>query len=186
MELAISALGAIFKGGATAGATAGASAAGGSVATAAGAGSTGLSIAQGLSTVASIIGTIGAGSAKADSYALQAGSEKLEAQREETAHVRRTTDLKQELLRVLGKNDVSFAAAGIDISGGVAEDARSAAEKRASTEISIDRSDTDARIAARRAAAAGYRRLGKAARRGALLDAAGQAIDFGSSLKQRG
>lgn len=192
MELAVSALGAMFGGGAAAGgaaaggAAAGGAAAGGGLAAAAGAGSTGLSIAQGLSTVASIIGTMSAGNSKADSYDLQAGASKLEAQREQTAGVRRTTDLKQELLRVLGNNDVSFAAAGIDISGGISADARAAAEKRAATEISIDRADTDARIAARRAQAAGYRRLGKASRRGALIDAAGQAIDFGTSLMNRG
>lgn len=187
MELAVSALGAMFGGGAAAGgAAAGGAAAGGGLAAAAGAGSTGMSIAQGLSTIASIVGTVSGGFQKKDSYDLQAGAANLEADREKTAGVRRTTDLKQELLRVLGNNDVSFAAAGIDISGGIAGDARAAAEKRAATEISIDRSDTDARIAARKAQAAGYRRLGKAARRGALIDAAGQAIDFGTSLMQRG
>lgn len=182
MEIATSILGSLFAGGSAAGGAA----AGSALAGTAGAGSTALSIVQGVATAASIIGTLSAGQQQSESYALQAGQSELEAMRERTAGLRRTTELKRELLRVLGDNDVSFAAAGIDITTGIAADARAAAEKRAATEISIDRADTDARIAARKAQAAGYRRLGKSARRGALLKAVGTGADYGASLLMRG
>ena len=143
-------------------------------------------ILQGVATAGSILGTLAAGNAKSDSYMLQAGSSDLAAQKEQTAGMKRSTGLKRELMKVLSDNDVAFAAAGIDIGTGAAADARNAAETRATQELSIDRADTDARIAERRAEAAGYRRNAKSAKRGALFQAIGQGASFGASLMQRG
>ena len=94
----------------------------------------------------------------------------------------RTTSLKKELAQALGENDVKFAAAGIDLSGGVAADNRQALESDATQEISIDRSDTSARYALHRSRAAGYRGLAKSTRRAGMLGALAKTASLGVSL----
>ncbi|NUR12357.1 MAG: hypothetical protein HOQ20_11020 [Bradyrhizobium sp.] len=161
MQAAISAIASIFGGGgAAAAATGGATAAG-------------LSGAQTLVGVLSAIGTLGAGFASAQASKDQADAVELQAGQDKVQDTQRQTQMKRTLLQVLGENDVTFAAAGIDISGGIAQDAKQTATKRAVDELTIDRRDSDFRMALAKMRAQGYRRQASSTIGGALLGAAG-------------
>ena len=94
----------------------------------------------------------------------------------------RQTAMKRELLKVLGENDVTFANAGIDISGGLAETTATQAKKRASEEITIDRRDADFQAALYRMRAQGLRTRGAIGLGGSLLSLASGAISSGIDL----
>lgn len=126
-------------------ATAGAGAAAAGAGAAAAGGITLTQVLSGVATVGSIFSTIAAGAAEAESLKNQAWEAQMQKGQEQIESVRRTTDMKRELARVLGENDVAYSAAGIDISSGVAAQGRATAETRAAQEVSIDRDQTAAR-----------------------------------------
>lgn len=174
MELALGAIakvgGLLFGGG---GAAAGATSAG------LGGASTLLSALQAVGTIAGGLAAAGASKDMAAQTELQAGQEKVES-------TQRQTQMKRSLLSVLGENDVAFAAAGIDISGGIAQQARQTANRRAADELTIDRRDSDFRRALLKMRAQGYRKQAKAQIGGALLSAAGGMINTGLNSAGRG
>lgn len=135
----------------------------------AGLGSTALTVLQGAMGLGSALSAIGQGKAASASYQLQATQADAEATQEKIAGMQRTTALKRELLKAVGESDVVYAAGGTDVGAGVAADARRSAAQRASTEISVDRSLMDARIALAKARASGYRRLAGEAETGGLI-----------------
>lgn len=92
-------------------------------------------------------GQLGAASAAASATRDQAREARLEAGQEQVASVQRQTAMKRELSRVLGANKVAFAAAGIDLAGGIAEDSAANEKKRAAQELSIDSRDSEFRAA---------------------------------------
>lgn len=187
MELAVAAMGKVFGSLGLAGASgAGAAAATGAAAAGAGMGSGALAALSGISTVFKVLGGIGAGKAADFQAQQQAVQTELQAGQEQLQSVQRQTSMKRELLRVLGQNDVTYAAAGIDLSAGVAQDAAASATKRASEEISIDQQDTDFRRALYRMRASGQRQAGKDAKRASLVSAIGDGLNFGISLAERG
>lgn len=171
MQLAVTALGKVF-GGAVGGAVAG--------------GSTALTILQGAATAVSVLGTISAGRAKARQSELLADQADLEAGQERVEGAQRQLAIKSELAKVLGENDQTFANAGIDISAGIAQSARTRANKTAASEISIDRRDQEFNAALFRLRAKGLRDQAKSERGGALLGAIGQGLQFGIDLRERG
>lgn len=131
------------------------------------------SLLSGVATVGGVLASIGAGNAQARSLDAQAAATRMEAENERVTSLQRSTAMKRELARILGENDVSYAAAGIDLGSGVAQEARGAAETRAAQEISIDRSMSDARRGMLRASAATYRRMARQARTTGFMNAAG-------------
>lgn len=183
MELAIAAIGKVATGigsafGIGSTAAAGAGAAGGTAA--------GLSGGQILTSALSALGTIGAGMQAAATSREAAVQADLEAGQERVSSQQRTTEMKRRLLDVLGENDVTFAAAGIDISGGIAAGARQQAQQRATTEISIERRDSDFRRALHRMRASGYRRRASGEIGGALIGALGTGAEAYSDMSIRG
>jgi hypothetical protein len=122
------------------------------------------SLLSGVATAGGVLAAIGAGRAQSESYKAQAFTSKMEADNEQVAGLQRQTAMKRELARILGENDVNYAASGIDLSGGVAKEARDTAEAQAAREINIDRSMTDAKRGMLRAGAATYRRMAKQAK----------------------
>ncbi|WP_336800484.1 hypothetical protein [Kaistia sp. MMO-174] len=185
VQLALGALAKVVGGAAASGAGASAAAAGtglGSFLT----GSTGLSILSGVATVGSALSSLAGGKQEAAGLRMQADQANFDARQEEVEGVRRTTKLKRALLQALGENDVAYAASGIDLGSGVAEDNRANAEKLAATEISIDRSTTEARAAMYRSRAASFTRLASSAESSSLLKALGIGAEGGLRLLQRG
>jgi hypothetical protein len=150
--------------------------AGGTTAAAAGSGLSAASILQGAATIGGVLASIGAGKAQAESYKAQAFEAELERENENAQHVQRASAFKRELLRIVGENDVSYAAAGIDLSAGAPADARQEQQSRVASEISIDRATTDARMAMLKARAASLRRLARNARTKNLLGGLDQGL----------
>lgn len=191
MEMAIAALGKVFAGmgGAAAGGLqmAGAGAAlGGAFPAAPGMAAGGLSALQGVMTAVSVLGAIGQGLSAASESREMAAQAELQAGQEKVAGLQRQNQIRRSLAQVLGENDVAFAAAGIDISHGIADQARSTAHKRAAQEISIDRQDADFRAAMHRMRASGYRRRARGQVGGALLGALGSGANYAIDLVGRG
>lgn len=179
MELAISALSSIFGGGGAAAAAAATTAA--ATGTAAG-----LTFGQIFATTLSALGTLGAAAASASASRQQADQADLQAGQEQVQAQQRETQMKRSLLNVLGQNDVTFAAAGIDLGQGIAQQTANTAKKEAMQQISIDRSDADFRSALYRARASGLRRQASAQLGGGLIGALGSFADLGSDIGQRG
>ncbi|QGZ33916.1 hypothetical protein [Stappia indica] len=180
MELAVAAiaqvgsalgLGASGTAAATAGAATGA---------ASGFGSTALSVLQGVGTAAGILGQLGGASESAALQAdIQAGQEKVQGTQAETR-------MKQELLRILGENQVATAAAGIDITAGIGQQANQTAKRRAASELSISRENSDMQSALYRLRANGLRTRARGERFGGLVGAFGTGAQFGIDLAARG
>lgn len=148
----------------------GAAAAGAGVA-AAGTGISAASILSGVATIGGVLSTIGAGKAQANAYKDQAFHAELEGKNEQAQGVQRNTQMKRELMRVLGENTVAAAAAGLDLGQGIASDQAVNAKTQAAQEITIDRATADARRAMYKARAAGYRRMAKEAKSASVFSA---------------
>lgn len=175
MQLAAGLAAKIFGGGAAA-----------ATGAAAGGGISAMSILSGAASLGGILATIGAGKAQAAGYKDQAFRSKLEAQSEVAQGIQRRTGLKRELLRVIGENSVSAAAAGLDLGAGLAAENRDTASDLAGRELSIDRETQDARRAMLMAQAAGYRRMAKEAKRTAMFQAFGQGFNALAGMAERG
>ncbi len=186
MELAVAALGKVFAG---VGLSSAAGTAAGTAATAAGtaaAGSGALTALQGVATTLKVLGGISAGIAARNQANDAAAETELQAGHEQLQSAQRTTSMKRELARVLGQNDVIYSAAGIDLSGGIAQQTASEQSKRATDEISIEQQDSEFRRALYRVRARGQRAAGKSAMRGALIGAIGDVAQFGMDVGNRG
>lgn len=178
-ELAITALAQTGLGSLFGGAAAGAAGA------AAGTAST-LTALQGLATTLGVIGTIGSAFSAAASSNQAANQADLEAGQTQLESVQRETQMKRELLRVLGENDANFAAAGIDLTGGIAAGARNRANKQATQELSVERNNRDFRVSMYRARANGLRQQAFSKIVGGFVDAAGQGVKYGLSRYKLG
>ncbi len=189
MQLAIAAIGKVIGGMGLSAAGSGAAAAGTAAAgatTAAGASSGALTALQGFGSALKILGTIGAGVAAANESRQLATEADLQAGQEQVEGQQRQNRIRRELARVLGQNDVTYAAAGIDLSGGIAQEQATTARQRATDEITIDQRDTEFRRALYRQRASGYRARGRSQIGGALIGALGTAADFGMNVAERG
>lgn len=168
--------------GATAGAAATATAATAATGAAAGFSSTAATILGGLATFATVVSQIAGGNEEAESYKTKAFEADMDAKNEKAEGLQRTTAMKRELARILGENEVAFAAAGIDLAGGISESSAATEERRAAQEISIERATAEQRSAMLKARASGYRRMAKQARQKGVLQAFGTGAQYGLSL----
>lgn len=186
MELAVAAIGKVFTGMGLSGAAGSVATGATGTATTAAAGSGALGALQGFSTVLKVLGGIGAASASARADNAAADQAELQAGQEQLAGEQRKTKMGRELARVLGNNQVAYAAAGIDLTQGAAADSAATAKQRAASEISVDQQDTDFRRAMYRMRASGLRDRARSTKGGALLGALGDVANYGISLKQAG
>lgn len=185
MQLALAAVGKVFAGLGLSGAAGGAAGAAGAATTTA-AGSGALGALQGFTTVLKVLGGIGAAAASARADNAAADQAELQAGQEQLAGEQRKTKMSRELARVLGNNQVAYAAAGIDLSQGIAAENAANAKQRAASEISIDQQDTEFRRALYRMRATGLRDRARSTKGGALIGALGDIGGFGISLAERG
>jgi hypothetical protein len=153
----------------TAGA-AGAAAGGGGLLAALGGAST-LSLLSGGLTAVSVLQKLNQGEMQAQQAEFKAKEAANEAIGEEAAGANRAATLKRNLVKVLGENDLAYAASGIDLSYGEAASAGQRATDRAYGELSTDRATTSARIAGYDARTASYSTLARRTRTASLLDA---------------
>jgi hypothetical protein len=187
MQLAIGALGKVLGTVGLSGVSTGAPVVAGAVPVVANTATSALLTAfQGISTVIGVLGQIGAGQAQADQLNQQAGEADLQSGQEQLQGQQRQNRMRRELARVLGQNDVTYAAAGIDLSGGVAKDQAQTAKQQAASEISIDQQDVEFRRALYKQRALRLRQSANDAVGGSMLKALGTAADFGLSIARRG
>lgn len=167
----------LLVGGTAAAATAG---------TATTAASTALTILSGVATIAGIMGTLGAADANARSFEMSAIETDMQVGQEQLQAQQRQSTMKKELMRVLGENDVAIAAAGIDLSGGVAESSRAQIKDDATRQLGFEREDDELRRAMLKARGRGLRVKAQGTRDASLLSAFGQAAEFGMDVAERG
>lgn len=132
-----------------------------------------LTTAQGMTTLFSALSRIGAGSADADQMEAGAWATERQAATAEAQSLQRQTELKRRLLQTLGQNDVAYAAAGVDLTQGVAAQANAEAERRATDELTIERAGLTAELGQYGTRARLQRRMARAARRASYLEAGG-------------
>lgn len=89
-------------------------------------GSKTLSALQGGATAISMLGTLGAAQAKADSLRLQASQDMVNAQGATEAGFGKVTGLRGALLNTIGQRQAVAGAGGVDVGQGVAADTRTA------------------------------------------------------------
>lgn len=185
MQLAFAAIGKVFAGLGLSGAAGGAAGAAGAASGAA-IGSGALGALQGFTTVLKVLGGLGAAAASARADNAAADQAELQAGQEQLAGEQRKTRMSRELARVLGNNQVAYAAAGIDLTQGVAAENAAAAKQRAASEISIDQQDTEFRRSLLKMRASGLRDRARSTKGGAMLGALGDIAGYGISLAERG
>lgn len=184
MQLAIAAIGKVASGIGSLFGIGGSSTA--ATATTAGGTAAGWSGGQLLTSTLTALSTIGAGMEAAATSREAAAQAQLESGQEQVQSQQRQTEMKRRLLEVLGENDVTFAAAGIDLSSGIAANARQQAQERAVSELSIERRDSDFRRALYQMRAAGYRRRASGQVGGALIGALGTGAQSYLDMRIRG
>lgn len=148
--------------------------------------STALTILSGVATAVSVLGTLGAANAQAEGLVQQSIMADMETGQEAVASQNRATTMKRELLRVLGENEVAVAAAGVDLTGGMAAEARRRDSEAASRALSIERDDDELRRAMLKARARGLRTKADGVRQAGLLEAFGDVAQFGFDAIERG
>jgi hypothetical protein len=181
MMLVSTLFGSLFTGGAAAGAAAGA----GAVAST-GMGSLGMTLLQGVGTAFTALSAISAGKAQADQLKVQAQEEKFKAQDEKIKGEQNAAKLNKELALTLQRQQVAFAAAGVDLSSQAVEASAAQATKDAERELDYNVYDTirtsqahfrqarNLRISAKNAVAQGY------------MNAFGEIVGFGQDVLARG
>lgn len=194
MEAAFSALMGLFSGGGAAAAgtaAAGAAGATGTASAAAGAASgfsglaalkTGTALLSGISA----LGQIGMGNAQAEIANAQADEAILQAGQENLDAKQRQNRIRREMASILGETKNKYAAAGVDLTGGIAEGQAQRTAQDAASQISIDRRDSEFIQAQYRARARNLRRQGSMARAGGLLNAVGTVANSAMSIRQLG
>lgn len=114
--------------------------------------------------------------AQADETMLQAGQERIQSEQ-------RATAAKRELMMALGDNAATFAAAGIDLSGGIAAANAATLKTRSAEELSIERRNTEMRQAMLRMRAKNIRAAGLSDFGGSLVGGLSQFASSQMSLK---
>ena len=166
----------------------GATAAAAATATAsAGLSSTVLNILSGVATAFGVLGTLSSANAQQNEAGAQALETELQVGQEQLATENRQTQMRRELMKVLGDNRVAAAASGVELGGGGIAAANELKQKqRAATDTSIDRQDDDYRRALLKARASGLRARGRDAMTAGLVRSFGQVAQYGADLVERG
>jgi len=149
-------LGALFAGGAAAGAS---TATAGAATAAAGAG-TGLASLSGIGSVFSAVASIGSGIAGMASASAEAKQHEFAARDEFIAGRETSAALKKELADTIANNAVAFAGGGVDLGSVSVETAKAQARKDAEAELSLNDASAATRMMARRRAARNSRARG--------------------------
>lgn len=181
-------LGAAAASTASAGTALGAVTALGTGATAAtGISSTVLNILSGVATAFGVLGTLSSATAQSNEATAQALETELQSGQEQLASENRATQMRRELMKVLGDNRVAAAASGVELGGGGIAAANELKNKQqAARDTSIDRQDDDYRRALLKARASGLRSRGRDAMTAGLVRSFGQVASFGLDVAERG
>lgn len=173
---------ALFGGSAAAGA--GTAVAG--TAAAVGATSGGLTLLQGIGTIFSAITTIAAGSAQAAELKAQAKQEELKSREEFAAGEEQSAKLKKELALTVQRQQVAFAAGGVDLGSATVDQIRTQTVADAERELGFARGDANRSRLALLTGAENLRRKASMVKSASFLSAFNTALDFGTEVFARG
>jgi hypothetical protein len=166
----------------------GGAAAGAGAGTAAATAGTGLSISsvlQGVATVGSVVASIAAGNAEAQSLRAQA----VDAEQEKGLEVLQSSERKRGLLaeaqEAIGEIDVAYAGSGVDLSFGSAQQARKRVFREADVALNSDSATVANRLNRLGERASGYRRMAKQAKAMGWLSGLTRGISGFASLAEQ-
>lgn len=148
--------------------------------------STALSILEGAASGFAALSAIGRGIAERDLALSEAADLDQRAREEMLISETEAAKAKKTLLKQLGKQQVGYAASGVDLSQGTVKIASRQASEDAEQDLSTSRTLAQSRVARFRRAAAARRYEAEFAEAGGMLDAAGGLGKFGASLMRRG
>jgi hypothetical protein len=141
---------------------------------------------QGVGALLAIGAKNRAGSEKKDAYFQQAGEAELDAQAEGVAGLQRQTQIRKQLLDTMAERDLQAAGGGLDLGFGTPALAREEAQGDAERALQLDKLETEGKQARIRDRSAALIRAGRYARRGAMIESLGTALDTGTDILQRG
>lgn len=147
---------------------------------------TAATVATGVATAISVLSSVAGTMSQVQATRDEAKLADLQGGQERVDSVARQTQMKRELLRIMGENDVSFAAGGTSTGQGIALDAARQATQRTQEQLSIDRRNAEFRRALYRARAHGLRRRANTELFTGLAGAAAQGISGVASMGQLG
>ena len=166
----------------------GGGAAAGVAGTAAGAAATGLSISsimQGVASVGGLVATIAAGNAEAANYKAQAA----DAERQKPFENLQSVDRKRSLLKAAadatGDVNVAYAASGLDLSFGSANEARRSINRQTDMGLTTDAATTSMRIDRLTEQSRNFRQMAKRSKVAAWINGATNFASTALSLKEQ-
>lgn len=149
--------------------------------------STVLNILSGVATAFGVLGTISSANAQANEAAGQVLETQLQTGQEQLQSENRQTQMRRELMKVLGENRVAAAASGVELGGGGVAAANELKNKQqAARDTSIERADDDYRRALQKARVSGLRARGRDAMTAGLVRSFGQVAQYGADVLERG
>lgn len=169
-------------GGAAAGAATGAAATG---AAAAGSGFSISSVLQGLATVGGIVASIQAGNAEASRLEMQAKDAEAEKPFETLQSIDRKRSLMAQAAEAVGASDTAYAASGVDLSFGSAQQARTEVFRGLDLGLDTDTGTTGTRLTRLDERAANFRSMAKEVKQSAAWNAFFQGVGLFRSLGQQ-
>lgn len=161
-----------------------------------GAGATGAGVAGGSSFMTSILqgtltafkaaASIGQGMAARNEARIEELGAAAQASREKIAADDEATRISRALAETIGEQSIAYAAAGIDLGSGTPAQARAEAQKRANEDLSINRSNRNAKVAAWNQRALAARSRGRSAMMAGFMNGGADIAGFGLDLADRG
>ena len=148
-------------------------------------GSFATTLASGAATAFSALSSLRAGQMQSREYTLAGQDAQMQATQAEIAGQSREIGLKQELVKNLGDISTAYAASGIDLSYGVADQARARVATEADQALTMDRASTTMRKTRLYQQATEYGMMARSARKSSLLATAGKFAEFGAGVLNR-
>lgn len=142
-------------------------------------------ILQGGATALSVLQMNRAGNDQSSAYLAAASDAETEAVQSEIAGQNREFGLKKQLSTTLGSIRTAYAANGIDLAYGAAQQTSDQAMGDADRELSLDRATTNMDKARLNERGANYRRMAASARGESVLKSAGSILSFGADTAKR-
>jgi hypothetical protein len=152
----------------------------------AGLGAGGLGALSSMATAVSVLGAVGRGVSGLMQGNAEARDSEIQAGQVAVQTAQRQSEMQKELVQIMGGNDVAFAAAGVDVSQGIAANARRDVSKEAARAQKIAGDDGAFRRSMLRLRARNQRRAGVGKLASGLLGAFGAGIDGRIDLVNRG
>lgn len=140
------------------------------------------SILQGGASVLGLVSSIAAGAADKERADAEAADADAEQSLETLKGIDRRRSLKLAAAEAVGELDAAYAASGVDLSFGTAQQARREAFRETDLGLTSDSTTTMSRLSRLSERAANYRRMGKRALAAGVIGGLSGALSSGASI----